>query len=61
MDLSDTPELAEYRTRVRSWPAEYGGQGLDPLHQVVINPDIGRAGASARVADELFREAAAAA
>jgi alkylation response protein AidB-like acyl-CoA dehydrogenase len=81
MDLNDTPELAEYRTRVRSWlsehaadapsgggdvavaarrewqrklaeaglaavtwPAEYGGQGLGPLHQVVVNQEIGRAG-----------------
>jgi alkylation response protein AidB-like acyl-CoA dehydrogenase len=78
MDLNDTPELAAYRERVRSWldehaaeappvddvaarrtwqrklaeaglaavtwPAEYGGQGLGPLHQVVINQEIGRAG-----------------
>jgi alkylation response protein AidB-like acyl-CoA dehydrogenase len=78
MDLNDTPELAEYRARVRgwldehaaqapdlddvgarrewqrklaegglaavTWPAEYGGQGLGPLHQVVLNQEIGRAG-----------------
>src|SRR5215218_10023901 len=84
MDLNDTPELAEYRTRVRAWldehkheapqrrgredvesvaahrewqgklaaaglaavtwPAEFGGQGLGPLHQVVVNQEIGRAG-----------------
>ena len=88
MDLNDTPELAEYRARVRAWldarkgeaptmraedsgldehehvaarrewqrklaegglaavvwPAEYGGQGLGPLHQVVVNQEIGRAG-----------------
>jgi alkylation response protein AidB-like acyl-CoA dehydrogenase len=78
MDLNDTPELAEYRTKVRgwltdhaqeappredvaerrewqrklaeaglaavTWPAEYGGQGLGPLHQVVVNQEIGRAG-----------------
>src|SRR5918993_28427 len=84
MDLNDTPELAEYRAKVRSWldehaseapqrrgrediesvaahrewqgklaaaglaavtwPAEYGGQGLGPLHQVVVNQEIGRAG-----------------
>jgi alkylation response protein AidB-like acyl-CoA dehydrogenase len=78
MDLNDTPELAEYRARVRSWldehsaeaprvddvaarrewqrklaeaglaavtwPAEYGGQGLGPLHHVVVNQEIGRAG-----------------
>src|SRR3954451_25085447 len=28
-----------------TWPAEYGGQGLGPLHQVVVNQEIGRAGA----------------
>src|SRR4051794_36597168 len=84
MDLNDTPELAEYRARVRdwleqhqheapqrrgredpesvaahrewqrklaeagfaavTWPAEHGGQGLGPLHQVVVNQEIGRAG-----------------
>jgi alkylation response protein AidB-like acyl-CoA dehydrogenase len=84
MDLNDTPELAEYRAKVRgwleehaseaprrrgsesaesvaahrewqgrlaaaglaavTWPAEYGGQGLGPLHQVVVNQEIGRAG-----------------
>jgi alkylation response protein AidB-like acyl-CoA dehydrogenase len=78
MDLNDTPELAAYRARVRSWldehaaeappvddvaarrtwqrklaeaglaavtwPAEYGGQGLGPLHHVVVNQEIGRAG-----------------
>jgi alkylation response protein AidB-like acyl-CoA dehydrogenase len=88
LDLNDTPELAEYRARVRAWldahkadaptmraedsgldehehvaarrewqrklaegglaavvwPAEYGGQGLGPLNQVVVNQEIGRAG-----------------
>jgi alkylation response protein AidB-like acyl-CoA dehydrogenase len=84
MDLNDTPELAEYRAKVRgwleehaaeapqrrgredpdsvaahrawqgklaaaglaavTWPAEYGGQGLGPLYQVVVNQEIGRAG-----------------
>jgi alkylation response protein AidB-like acyl-CoA dehydrogenase len=87
MDLNDTPELAEYRVRVRAWldehaseapvgrgaqqadtsehvaarrewqgklagaglaavtwPAEYGGQGLGPLHQVVLNQELSRAG-----------------
>jgi alkylation response protein AidB-like acyl-CoA dehydrogenase len=80
LDLNDTPELAEYRAKVRDWlddhkaeapdraaddvdarrewqrklaegglaavvwPAEYGGQGLGPLHQVVVNQEIGRAG-----------------
>ena len=27
-----------------TWPAEYGGQGLGPLHQVVVNQEISRAG-----------------
>jgi alkylation response protein AidB-like acyl-CoA dehydrogenase len=87
VDLNDTPELAEYRTKVRAWldahkadapanpgaaqvdeaptiaarrewqarltegglngvtwPAEYGGQGLGPLHQVVVNQEISAAG-----------------
>ena len=88
MDLNDTPELAEYRVKVRAWlsehadeaptlrgegaiadeheaaaahrawqrnlasggfaaitwPAEYGGQGLSPLHQVVLNQEIAAAG-----------------
>jgi alkylation response protein AidB-like acyl-CoA dehydrogenase len=84
MDLNDTPELADYRAKVRdwleihadeapvrrgredpdsvkahrewqrklaeagfaavTWPAEYGGQGLGPLHQVVVNQEISRAG-----------------
>jgi alkylation response protein AidB-like acyl-CoA dehydrogenase len=83
VDLNDTPELAEYRARVRAWleehkheapasrgdddasvaarrawqrrlaedrlaavtwPAEYGGAGLGPLQQVVVNQEIGRAG-----------------
>jgi alkylation response protein AidB-like acyl-CoA dehydrogenase len=77
MDLKDTPELAEYRQRVRAWldehrhegrddtvehhrqwqrtlaeagyaavtwPAEYGGQGLGPLHQVVLNQEMSRVG-----------------
>jgi alkylation response protein AidB-like acyl-CoA dehydrogenase len=87
MDLNDTPDLAEYRAKVRAWldehkaqapdnsggqqhetpeiiaarrawqaeltkgglngitwPAEYGGRGLGPLHQVVANQEIGRAG-----------------
>jgi alkylation response protein AidB-like acyl-CoA dehydrogenase len=87
VDLNDTPELAEYRSKVRAWleehkgqapvnpgagqvdedatlaarrawqahltegglngitwPAEYGGQGLGPLHQVVVNQEISAAG-----------------
>jgi alkylation response protein AidB-like acyl-CoA dehydrogenase len=83
VDLNDTPELAEYRSKVRAWldehkheapasrgdddaavaarrawqrrlaegglaavtwPAEYGGAGLGPLQQVVVNQEIGRAG-----------------
>jgi alkylation response protein AidB-like acyl-CoA dehydrogenase len=27
-----------------TWPAEYGGAGLGPLHQVVVNQEISRAG-----------------
>ena len=27
-----------------TWPADYGGQGLGPLHQVVVNQEIARAG-----------------
>ncbi len=27
-----------------TWPAEFGGQGLGPLHQVVTNQEIGNAG-----------------
>ena len=89
MDLNDTPELAEFRAKVRAWldehkgeappnpgasqveddeaiarrrawqarltegglngvtwPAEYGGQGLGPLHQVVDRPGDRRAPAS---------------
>ena len=88
MDLNDTPEQAEYRTKVRAWldehrgeapvlrgpdaiqdedelvrahrawqralaeagfvgvtwPVEYGGQGLGPLEQVIVNQEISRAG-----------------
>src|SRR5215207_4738456 len=83
VDLNDTPELAEYRAKVRAWleehkenapasrgddddavaarrawqrelaegglaavtwPAEYGGAGLGPLQQAVVNQEIGRAG-----------------
>jgi alkylation response protein AidB-like acyl-CoA dehydrogenase len=87
MDLSDSPEQAEYRERVRTWleehrgeaprprrrgegddggvvdehrgwqralagaglvgltwSTEYGGQGLGPLHQVIVNQEIQRAG-----------------
>jgi alkylation response protein AidB-like acyl-CoA dehydrogenase len=87
VDLNDTPELAEFRAKVRSWldehkgdapanpgasqveeeeaiarrrawqarltegglngvtwPAEYGGQGLGPLHQVVVGQEISAAG-----------------
>ena len=88
MDLNDTPEQAEFRTRVRAWleehkdeapvlrgegalkdedeivaarrewqrklaeaglagltwPKEYGGQGLGPIEQVIVNQEIARAG-----------------
>jgi len=87
VDLNDTPEQAEYRTKVRSWleehkaqapvltgegaltdeaeivdarrawqgrlaaaglagvtwPVEFGGQGLGPVEQVIVNQEIGRA------------------
>jgi alkylation response protein AidB-like acyl-CoA dehydrogenase len=85
VDLSDSPEQARYRERVRAWleehraeapppsgstddaaylrarrrwqgalaeaglagvtwPREYGGQGLGPLEQVVVNQEIAAAG-----------------
>ena len=37
-------KLAEGGLAAVMWPAEYGGQGLGPLHQVVVNQEIGRAG-----------------
>jgi alkylation response protein AidB-like acyl-CoA dehydrogenase len=51
----EDPELVEaHRTWQRklaeggyvgvTWPKEYGGQGLGPLEQVVVNQEIGRAG-----------------
>jgi alkylation response protein AidB-like acyl-CoA dehydrogenase len=36
--------LAEGGLAAVTWPADYGGQGLGPLHQVVVNQEIGRAG-----------------
>jgi alkylation response protein AidB-like acyl-CoA dehydrogenase len=36
--------LAEGRLAAVTWPAEYGGAGLGPLQQVVVNQEIGRAG-----------------
>jgi alkylation response protein AidB-like acyl-CoA dehydrogenase len=36
--------LAEDRLAAVTWPAEYGGAGLGPLQQVVVNQEIGRAG-----------------
>lgn len=36
--------LAEGGLAAVTWPAEYGGRGLGPLHQVVVNQEIGRAG-----------------
>ena len=85
MDLDDTPEQAEFRTRVRAWleanrgdappergdvedsgyiearrawqrrlageglvgvtwPREYGGQGMGPIEQVIVNQELGSAG-----------------
>jgi alkylation response protein AidB-like acyl-CoA dehydrogenase len=37
-------KLAEAGLAAVTWPAEYGGQGLGPLHQVVLNQEISRAG-----------------
>ncbi len=37
-------ELAEAGYVGVTWPAEHGGQGKGPLHQVVINQEIARAG-----------------
>src|ERR687896_1250671 len=37
-------KLAEAGFAAVTWPAEYGGQGLGPLHQVVLNQEISRAG-----------------
>jgi alkylation response protein AidB-like acyl-CoA dehydrogenase len=86
VDLNDTPEQAEFRTRVRgwladntadappstgdsgdsayidsrrawqrklaenglaglTWPKEFGGQGLGPIEQVIVNQEIAAAGA----------------
>jgi alkylation response protein AidB-like acyl-CoA dehydrogenase len=36
-------KLAEGGLAAVTWPAEYGGRGLGPLHQVVLNQEIGRA------------------
>jgi alkylation response protein AidB-like acyl-CoA dehydrogenase len=36
--------LAEGGLAAVTWPAEYGGAGLGPLQQVVVNQEIGRAG-----------------
>jgi alkylation response protein AidB-like acyl-CoA dehydrogenase len=88
VDLNDSPEQAEYRTKVRAWleehkgeapvlrgegaltdedeivaarrawqgklaeaglagvtwPKEFGGQGLGPIEQVIVNQEIGAAG-----------------
>jgi alkylation response protein AidB-like acyl-CoA dehydrogenase len=37
-------KLAEAGLAAVTWPAEYGGQGLGPLHQVVVNQELSRAG-----------------
>jgi alkylation response protein AidB-like acyl-CoA dehydrogenase len=36
--------LAEGGLAAVTWPSEYGGAGLGPLQQVVVNQEIGRAG-----------------
>ena len=83
MDFTDTPEEAEFRTRLRTWltehaaeavipddpgeradaanawhhtlyeagyiglsfPTEYGGHGLSPVYEAILNDELGRAGA----------------
>ena len=85
MDLHDTAEQAQFRSRLRSWldlnmptesepstmparfhfivewqkrlysggwvalswPREYGGQGLGPIEESILNQELGRAGAPA--------------
>jgi alkylation response protein AidB-like acyl-CoA dehydrogenase len=37
-------ELAEAGLAGVTWPVEYGGQGLGPIEQVIVNQEIGRAG-----------------
>jgi len=37
-------ELAEAGYTGITWPKEHGGQGLGPLHQVILNQEIQRAG-----------------
>ena len=37
-------ELAEGGLAGVTWPLEYGGQGLGPIDQVIVNQEIGRAG-----------------
>jgi alkylation response protein AidB-like acyl-CoA dehydrogenase len=36
--------LAEAGLAGVTWPTEYGGQGLGPIEQVIVNQEIGRAG-----------------
>jgi alkylation response protein AidB-like acyl-CoA dehydrogenase len=36
--------LAEGRLAGVTWPREYGGQGLGPIEQVIVNQEISRAG-----------------
>ena len=37
-------ELAEGGLAGVTWPVEFGGQGLGPIDQVIVNQEIGRAG-----------------
>ena len=37
-------KLAEGGLAGVTWPKEYGGQGLGPIEQVIVNQEIGRAG-----------------
>ena len=83
MDFTDTPDEAEFRTRLRAWlaehaaeavipddpgeradaanawhrtlheagyiglsfPTEYGGHGLSPIYEAILNDELGRSGA----------------
>ncbi len=37
-------QLAEAGLAGVTWPAEFGGQGLGPIEQVIVNQEIARAG-----------------
>jgi len=66
MDLSDTPELADYRANVRAWLDEHKGEApklvevLRRLENARKRLLGGTAEAADRVAEELFAQARAA-